>query len=209
MPDRFSFASAGLRQAGETFDKMHRRYYAMMLYRLWVDTFGLLDEAAAAELTARADRIEAEYRDPLKTIAAKMTRVRSMLDSSDSGPANQQTQQEILEQLDDLIALMEEQQEPDEPEARRRQEPNKALGPRRAPQERRPAPRDPPADGKKIRPSDLGGAWGLLPAKERERLVATFTGSIPERYHNMIRDYFARVARGRSRPAEAAGSDRD
>jgi len=201
MPERFSFASAGLIDAGETFERMHRRYYAMMLYRLWVDTFGVLDGATAAELTARADRIEADYREPLKTVAGKMSEVRAMLAGADSGEANQQTQQEILDQLDDLIAMMEEDRDDegvDPAPAPARQQPVSIPRPvARKPERPEPDPRA--RRGKP--PGDSDGPWGVLPPRQRERMVASFTESIPERYRNMIRDYFARIAREQPRPA--------
>ena len=109
MPDRFSFSALALLRAAEVYEQMHRRYYAMSLYKLWVDSFGLLDEKTAMELIAKAEKIEAEYKDPLKTIATKMGQVKGYLEKSESGKSNQQKQKEILNQLDDIIAIAEEQ----------------------------------------------------------------------------------------------------
>ena len=198
MPSRYSFSSLSLLRAGETFEAAGRRYYAMSLYRLWAETFGLMDEEAAAEVSARADRIAADYRDPLKTVAEKMAKVGGMLGASDSGEANQRTQQEIIEQLDDLIALLEEQQ--DETET------STASGDSEQPTDvsATPAPAPAPAaaptatDGVTA-PSDPSDSWGLLPPAEREKLLKTFAENMPERYRRIIRDYFARLARTPSR----------
>ena len=198
MPERFCFSSLALLKAGETFEASGRRYYAMSVYRLWAETFGVMNEAMAAEVTARADRIEADYREPLKTIAEKMSKVNELLDQADSGQVNQQAQQDILEQLDDLIALIEEQ----DSEATTDDENStsdgdtkpaggatQATSPPPPPTRRKTTGPDVPADG-----SD---DWGRLPPAERAKLLSTFSESMPERYREMIRDYFARLARSR------------
>jgi hypothetical protein len=193
---------------------MRRRFYAMSLYRLWVEVFGLLDDGTAAELTRKAERIEADYRDPMETIAGKMSQVRDMLERADSGRRNQQTQQEILEQLDDLIALLEEREQPppggDDDARRARLPPGaEASGPARVSE----LPRDTsvrrrPAKAK-IHPSGLSDAWGLLPAGEREKLLESFSEGLPERYRQMIREYFMRLAKQRDpRPTTAPGAGR-
>ncbi len=197
MPDRFSFASLALLRSAETYEKLHRRYYAMSLYRLWVDSFGLLDEAASRELIARAERIEADYRDPLATLARKMHQVQRRLARADSGPDNQRRQREIIEQLDDLIALLEEMPPPpgaapppDRPSVRRRPRPPRTLPPAPPPEERR-------VQTRPVRPGE--GEWGRLPPRQREKLIGSFRDSLPERYRRMIRDYYRKLARDQGR----------
>ncbi len=199
MPDRFSFASLALLRSGETYEKLHRRYYAMSLYRLWVDSFGLLDEATSRELIARAERIEADYRDPLATLARKMHQVRRRLARADSGPDNQRTQQEIIEQLDDLIALLEESPPPRPPPEGQR--PPDRPGEQRPPEPPRRLPPPPPPEGRRTetRPVPDEGEWGRLPPRQREKLIGSFRDSLPERYRRMIRDYYRTLARDQRR----------
>ena len=48
-------------------------------------------------------------------------------------------------------------------------------------------------------PSGPGDDWGRLPRRERERLLETFKEGMPERYREMLRDYYRRLAAERSR----------
>ena len=108
LPDRLSFSSLALLRGARIYERMNRRYYAMVLYRAWVDRFGLLDPKQAKELTARADEVAADYEDPLGTLAGKMSDVAQRLEKTDSGRKTQQKQKEIIALLDDLIATVEE-----------------------------------------------------------------------------------------------------
>jgi len=198
MPERFCFSSLALLKAGETFEASGRKFYAMSVYRLWAETFGVMDEATAAEVTARADRIEADYREPLKTIAEKMATVNKLLERADSGQVNQQTQREILEQLDDLIALIEEQDSEttsSDTSAVAAEDANSTDG---ATQSTAPTPTAvKPKTSEPEVPAEGSDDWGRLPAAERARLLKAYRESMPERYRQMIRDYFTHLAQPR------------
>jgi hypothetical protein len=45
-----------------------------------------------------------------------------------------------------------------------------------------------------VRLSDLGTDWGRLPPRERERLLVAFKEGMPQRYRDIIRDYYRSVA---------------
>ncbi len=221
MPDRFSFSALALLRAAEVYERMHRRYYAMSLYNLWVDSFGLLDEETARKLIAKADAIQADYKDPLKTIAGKMGQVKTYLDKSDSGRANQQKQKEIIEQLDDIIALAEEQAQQGQSKGQGKGQKQgkkpgegkgKGQGKKKGPASGIGIPSSPatasrlvggdsprPKGLSDIRPSDPSDDWGRLPPRERAKLLETFKETMPERYREMIRDYYERLGKGETR----------
>jgi hypothetical protein len=212
---------------------MHRRYYAMSLYKLWVDSFGLLDEETARELIAKADKIEAEYKDPLKTIAGKMGVVKAYFEKTDSGRANQSKQREIIEQLDDIIALAEEQSQQGGGQGQgkgqqqgKKQCPNcggKGCGQCGGTGQAKGQGKKGPASGigipsspatasrlvggntpkprglSEVRPSDPSDDWGRLPPRERAKLLETFKETMPERYREMIRDYYRKLGREETR----------
>ena len=85
MPDRFSLSALALLRAAKMYDKMHRYYYAMTLYKFWVKSFGILDPKTANEISAKADKIAKDYRDPLGTLVKKMNQVKQHLFSLDTG----------------------------------------------------------------------------------------------------------------------------
>ena len=228
MPDRFSFSALVLMRSAETYEKMHRRYYAMSLYRLWVDSFGLLDEKTAQELTAKADKIEADYRDPLGTIAKKMGQVKDYFQVADSGRDNQGKQREILEQLDDLIATAEEQSQGQgqgqgqgkgegegEGEGKGKGKgkgKGAGQGSKSGPASGLGIPSSPatssvlvggesprPQGLSEVRPSDGTDEWGKLSPREREEILEVFKEEMPERYQDMLRDYYESLAKPEAR----------
>jgi hypothetical protein len=206
------------------YEKMHRQYYAMSLYKLWVDSFGLLDEKTAQELIARANKIEAEYKDPLNTIATKMGQVKGYFEKSESGKPNQQKQKEILNQLDDIIAIAEEQSQQSQSQSQSQsqqqgkkpgegqgQKPGQGQGQgqgKKGPPKGLGIPSSPatasalvggnsprPSGLSEIRPSDPTDDWGKLPPRERAKLLETFKETMPERYREMIRDYYRQLGK--------------
>ena len=48
-------------------------------------------------------------------------------------------------------------------------------------------------------PSDPSDDWGTLPPRERQKLLETFKETMPERYREMIRDYYRSLASQRDR----------
>ena len=224
MPDRFTFASMALLRAAEVYDKMHRFYYAMTLYNAWVDNFGLLDPKTADELAKKAERIAAEYKDPLNTLAVKMGDVKGRLAAIDSGRQTQTKQKEIVDMLDDLIATAEEQssssssgkgkgegegKKPGEGEGEGQGQGKSGQGQGKSggPPTGIGIPSSPamksalvggtsprPTGLSELRPSDGTDDWGTLPPRERDKQMETFKESMPERYQSMIRDYYKKLA---------------
>jgi len=217
MPDRFSFAALSLLRAARTYEKMHRRFNAMQLYTAWVEGFGLLDSALAKELADRAEKIAADYSDPMGTLSRKMAEVEKRLSDADSGRTTQEKERDIVVMLDDLIASAEEQggsgrgQGQDRQRSRRPGERDGESGRSGSrgragglPAPTSPAaasvlPNDPPpepTDLHRIRPSEPGDDWGALPPRERRKLIEAFRETMPERYREMIRDYYRALAGG-------------
>lgn len=232
MPERFSFSSMALLRAAQSYEKLHRRYSAMALYKAWVDSFGLLDAAKADELAKQAERIAAEYKDPLKTLAGKMGQAGDRLAQADSGKETQRKQIEVIEMLDDLIAMAQQSSSSGQGQGKPQQQQQKACsacggkgcsqcggtgqaqgqGSKSGPAQGIGIPSShatasslvggdsPRPQGlSEIRPSGPGDDWGRLPPREREKLLETFRENMPERYREMVKDYFQKLAAERSR----------
>jgi tetratricopeptide (TPR) repeat protein len=225
MPDRFSFSALALLRAGKTYEKMNRLYYAMTLYRLWVDSYGVLDGQTARELTEQAERIAADYRDPLNTLGNKMDEVQKRLVQIDSGRLTQQKQREIVAMLDDLIATAEERSSSSSSSQGQQgqkqgqgecsacggqgcsQCQGQGQGGKSGPAAGIGVPSNPatlsrlvggavlrPQAVSEVRPSDPTDDWGRLPPVERQKLLETFKETMPERYREMISDYYKKLA---------------
>ena len=224
MPDRFSFSALALLNAGRTYERMHRRYYAMSLYQLWVESFGLLDPETAEQLATLADQIAADYSDPLGALAGKMSDVAKRLSEVDSGRSTQKRQKEIVAMLDDLITTAEESsssQSQSQGQGKQGQGEcpscgkkgcggecsGQGKGGKQGPASGIGIPSSPatvsrlvggavlrPEGLSEIRPSDATDDWGRLPPRERAKLLETFKDAMPERYRDMIRDYYKRLA---------------
>jgi len=224
MPDRFSFSSLALLRAAEVYEKMHRRMYAMTLYKLWVDSFGLLDPKMAETLGKRVDRIAADYKDPLGTLSKKMGQVEQRLVKVDSGRQTQKTEKEIIAMLDDLIATAEEQssgggQGKGKGKGQKKggkkgggkgKGAGEGQGKGKGPPSGIGQPSSPAMVSRLVggatlrphglsqeRPADGDDDWGKLPPYERQKLLEGFKESMPERYRDLMRDYYRRCARDR------------
>jgi len=221
MPDRFSFSSLALLRAAEVYEKMHRRMYAMTLYKLWVDSFGLLDPEMAETLGKRVDRIAADYKDPLGTLSKKMGEVEQRLAKVDSGRQTQKKEKEIIAMLDDLIATAEEQSGGGQGQGKGKdqkkggkkgggQGQGQGQGKGKGPPSGIAEPSSPAMVSRLVggatlrphglsqeRPADGDDDWGKLPPYERQKLLEGFKESMPERYRDLMRDYYRRCARDR------------
>ena len=228
MPDRFSFSALALLKAARTYERMHRRYYAMTLYNLWVESFGLLDTETAKDLAGRADEIAADYEDPLGTLSGKMSTVADRLAAVDSGRLTQKKQKEIIAMLDDLIATAEESSSASGKGQGKCGKCGKAGckgggscaggGKGSGKSGAKGGGKSGPASGvgipsshatvsrlvggatvrpsglSDVRPSDGSDDWGKMPPRQREKLLETFKETMPERYRQMIRDYYKKLA---------------
>ena len=220
MPDRFSFSAIALLRAARMYDKMHRYFYAMSLYKFWVSSFGILDPKTANEISARANEIEEDYRDPLGTLAKKMSKVKQRLSSFDTGKETQKTEQEIVAMLDDLIATAEENASSQQGSSGGKKKgkgkgkgegkgKSKGKGGKKG-RGKRPRGIIIPSShaavsaltGGMVQPRDLGKShpivgtsdWGRLPPMQRKKLLESFKQGMPEIYRDMIRDYYKKLA---------------
>jgi hypothetical protein len=196
---------------------MHRRYYAMTLYNLWVESFGLLDTETARDLARRADEIAADYEDPLGALSGKMSTVADRLAAVDSGRVTQKKQKEIIAMLDDLIATAEECSSCSGKAGGKCGKCGKAgckggcggggTGSGKGGAKGVGIPSSHatvsrlvggatvrPSGLSDVRPSDGSDDWGKMPPRQREKLLETFKETMPERYRQMIRDYYKRLA---------------
>lgn len=221
----FSLVSQALLRAGQVYEGMHRFHHAMSIYRLWVEHFGLLDSAAADELTRRADKIAEDYKDPMGTLAGMMGEVEKALAAAQSGDKTQARQKDIVAMLDDLIANEEEKNQSGgqgqgqgqgacpkcgkqgckgecqgggQAQAQGQgQGPAQGLGVPSSPATISQLPGGPtlkPQGLSEIRPSDPTDDWGKLSPRQQQRLLEQFRESMPERYRDMLRDYYRRLS---------------
>ncbi len=221
MPDRFSFSAVALLRAARMYDKMHRYYYAMSLYKFWVKSFGILDPATAADISAKAEKIARDYQDPLGTLAKKMSQVKQRLSSLDTGKDTQKTEQEIVAMLDDLIATAEENASSQQGQGKGKKKgkgkgKGKSKGKGKGQGQGQGRPRGLPKGimipsshavvsaltGGMVQPRKLGkmdmsvgtSDWGRLPPVQRKKVLETFQRGMPEIYRDMIRDYYKKLA---------------
>jgi hypothetical protein len=226
MSDRFSFSALALLRAGRTYEKMHRRQNAMALYKAWMDNFGLLDLKTYRQLDELVRKIAEDYKDPLGTLATKMSDVEQRLSGADSGRATQLKQREIVAMLDDLIATAEEQSSSSSSAGSQGGQQGKckicgksgcqgqcqAAGSGSGPPAGTGVPSSPATDsflpgGSVVRPTGISDArpsdgsddWGNLPPREKQRLLDTFKETMPERYREMLREYYKALASERGR----------
>ncbi len=227
LPGRFSFPSLALLNAGATYERMHRRLYAMALYETWIDTFGVLDPDKADELADIVKEIAADYSDPLASLANKMNGVAERLSLVDSGRDTQKRQKDIVAMLDDLIATAEESASSSSKKQQQQQKqkkdgecsscgkPGHTAGECKSGGQ---GGKSGPAGGlgipstgatasrltggaprkaenlSEVRPSDGTDDWGKLPPRDRAKMLEGFKESMPERYRNMLRDYYRSLA---------------
>lgn len=210
-PEKVSFAAMASLKAGQAYERMHRMLYAANYYAWWMDNYGFLDPATAAALAEKVAAVEAEYRDPLATVAGKMDAVERRLAAADSGEQTRERQQDIVRMLDDLIAMAEDQNSGGSSGsggAGGRQSSGQGEGggpPSGTGQPSSPAEVSglPPGNAPRpeglseIHPSDASDAWGKLPIRQREKLVELFKKQYPDRYRQMLEDYYRRLAEQR------------
>ena len=209
MPEKISFSYTAALKSGQAYEAMHRLLYAMKYYRWWLDNFGFLDSVQAKDIRDKLAAIEADYKDPLSSLAKKMEAVKQRLESSDSGQETQRKEKEIVTMLDDLIAVAEEQggssdsngqQNPSSGQNQNNGGESGQAGGQNQPSS--PAKKSflpggeapKPHDLSEIHPSDNTDAWGKLPPQKRQELVEMFKQKYPERYREMVEEYYKRLS---------------
>lgn len=208
-----SVSAAALLEKAQSLDKLNRRIYATSAYaRCLKDYEHVLNVTDAKGVRDRLAELEPMCRDPLGSIGGWMGQAAANLERSESGKLTQAVQREATILLEDMIATLEEQPSPDtDPDPNRRPVPPSATPPE---------PDD--SGGAKVRPSRpvLGrpavksaigdesapprkignrqvprGTDGIeLPPRERDALQEAAAKVMSERYRDIIRDYYLRLA---------------
>jgi len=203
MPEKVSFAATAALRAGDTYERMGRMVHAAQLYAWWVANYSFLDPARVKRLAAKVESVDRQYDDPLATLADLMGQAHARLADADSGEAAMATQKDIVTMLDDLIALVEENRDP--PDRAQRSEssdrgsdrPTGVPGRPSHPAEQSALPGGQatrPVAATVIHPDGESDPWGQLPIRQREKLVETFRQRYPQRYTEMLRAYYKRLA---------------
>jgi len=205
-PEKVSFAAMAALRGAETYEQMHRMLHASRTYDWWLENYGFLDPDRATALKAKIDRIRADYKDPLVTVAKKMDAVEKRLAAADSGRQTQTTEREIVAMLDDLIASAEESGGGCGGGGGDGQQPGAGAGAGGKPSGNTnssnpaevsalPTGAAPKSKGlSSVHPNDRSDAWGRLPARQREALINMLKQKYPERYMEMIEKYYRALA---------------
>jgi tetratricopeptide (TPR) repeat protein len=212
MPERLSFAYlAGLRLA-EAYEKMDHPFYALTIYKYWMQNYGFLDFKTAQGLMPRVQQLAADYGDPLGTAAEKMTDVGTRLKGIDSGQETQTVEKRIVAILDDLIKAAEDQQNQGKGQGQGQGQ-GQGMGqgtgaPRGNGRPSSPATASslplgdtarPDSPLSKTRPSDGSDDWGKLKPREKQELIEAFKEMYPERYREMLEAYYKNLAETENR----------
>ncbi len=161
-----------------------------------------------------------EEKNPLTPIGRNMGAVRESLAKVETGRETQRLQTKIIRDLNGLIAAAERAQSQAQaiavPQPRRAQQPGKLQEANQPPQGRQ-QPSSPagmsslpqggaPPPGKlnKIYGGGDSDAWGKLPPAEREKFLQTLKEKFPERYQEILTEYFKQLST--STPPAAGGS---
>lgn len=224
--DRPSFALRAYELAIAGYEKEARLFYAYKNYIGYLETaerLGWSDTAEARRVQARVAQLAEDLRDPVNAIGRLMGESRELLEGAQTGTPAQEKQREVVAWLDDLIQTLEERQtqsrQPPQPRARRPTEGQPKIG--EAPEASVPRggqrPRGPASggyttegDGRRIgeqdvvHPSDRSDEWARLPPAEREKFLQQLKERFPDRYEEILKEYFRELAEDRA-PAAARG----
>lgn len=217
MVDRVSFASIAAVNTAEAFEKAGRGMKAMQMYMYCVKNFALtLDKEQVDNLVAKMDKLQEVYKDPMDSVAKLMRDVKTRLDAVDSGKDTQKKEQDVVALLEELIKMAEEQRQPPPPRTPPTTQPG---GERPEPggsgtrEVKRPAVRTtastpglggilPPSvskrlpDLEKTRTADDSDIYS--PPRVRDAIREAGRKVMSERYQDIIRDYYRRLAQDRA-----------
>lgn len=229
MPDRVSFSASAAINLADACDRLGRGIYAMEWYTFCIKNFALtLDKEQVDAIADKVEKLTDIYRDPLLTVTRMMGDVSERLSKTDGSKATQDKQQEIVLLLEDLIKTTEEKQQKQQgqPSPSQGKKPGDEQGDDQKDGEgkggekpSKPSGTGQPTKGANISALPSGGGsrtprvseirdsgehsiWSDLPPREREKLQEASKKAMSERYRDINRDYFLRLAeeKGAVRP---------
>ena len=160
--------------------------------------------------------------NPLLAIVQEMRAVQGRLGHKDAGPDTQIAQQEIVDRIDQLLkkaqAMCRGGASPSNPQANNRPQPGQPkatnqpgkINPKPTPIKNdakdKPATRGQP-EKQPRQPPDLqhSAGWGVLPERERARVLQIPSDQFLPKYEQMIEDYYRRLSRQPGEDESQAG----
>jgi len=144
------------------------------------------------------DMVSWQYKD-LSAIARKMDNIQRRLDLARGGKKTQKLQKEVVARLDEIIKELENDKDCDCngncPGGRcNGNKPGSSNRPSSPMKDSNIATNSGPGqvDGKKIK--ELADQWGQLPPREREANMRELTREMPQRYREVIQEYFRKLS---------------
>ncbi len=134
----------------------------------------------------------------LPAIARKMDNIQRRLDLARGGKKTQKLQKEVVARLDEIIKELENQQDGDcqggNCPGGKCNKPGNSNRPSSPMKDSNIATNSGPGqvDGKKIK--ELADQWGKLPPRERESNMRELTRDMPQRYREIIQEYFRKLS---------------
>jgi TolA-binding protein len=206
-----AFALAAHLEAARLHDRLHRFLYAADRYQSALkiaEETGLATDAERKEAGERLAQLRGVAEDPLGAVASSMQAAHGFLGENETGARPQTKQQEAIALLDDLIKTLQDQQQQQENQQQQQQQQNEQQ---RAQQQRQqgraqralaqptsparvsalpPGATTPAGEQAPVHPTDETDAWGRLKQAERERILQDLKERFPDRYQEMLREYF-------------------
>jgi hypothetical protein len=167
----------------------------MMMRR---DVFMLM--AAAIALILLGPAIASAADASAAEIATKMAGVTDELNRNDTGKPVQTEQKVIVQDLDALIASLEKEIENGKGGLKNNR-------PRRGMDDSR-ISRGTGGVGTLVDPSEAGGDWGKLSARERDRIIQSMSENFPPEYRTILERYYRRLAEEKGAPSAGAAADK-
>jgi hypothetical protein len=224
-----SFSASAAINCAEACDRLGRGIYAMEWYTFCIKNFALtLDKEQVDAIADKVEKLTDVYRDPLLTVTKMMGDVSERLSKTDGSKATQDKQQEIVLLLEDLIKTTEEKQQkqqgqpdpkPGKKPGEKEEEGEKKDGDegKSGDKPSKPSGTQQPTKGANISALPSGGGsrtprvseirdsgdksiWHELPPREREKLQEAGKKAMSERYRDINRDYFLRLAEEKGAP---------
>ncbi len=221
LPDRNSFASDAAFQAARAYEQMGRKIYAMQMYNYALQNYSLtMDKKLLEETTAKVEKYQALYDDPMKTLTEMLGEIGGRLDKHDTGKKTQLKQKETMDVLDDWIKTLEEKSRQKDNDKKNQKRQKRKQG-KKKPGEKKPKPsgganpsgtkrsttgarRSVLVPGPVSRPNNMAkkfgtgtsDKWSDMPAKERELIENLMRKRAAQRRSGLVRDYHKKIAEG-------------
>ncbi len=222
-PERLSFALRGHELAIKGYEKEARMFYAYKQYIGYLDAaerLGLSDAAETKRIQARVSQLSKDLKDPVGTVGRLMKESKDLLTQAETGQPTKQKQEEVVAWLDDLIKTVEERQQKNQPKPKPQQQARKTGDQQNQQKQGQQQQQGQPKGGKPskparggyltdgdgrrvgpldpVHPSDRSDEWGKLPPAEREKFIQALKEKFPDRYEEILKEYFRELAEDRA-----------